>query len=294
MMQWRRPASGYKVGEDHLQDEEAMRAVEKEMLHHIHKEIFGKWHFIKTSAAKYTMAASLLLMCCSALFYMKLSKDKTNWIAVTAKKGNIKIVTLPDGSTVWLNSGSVIKFPERFGKTRDIQLINGEAYFDVKHDDNSPFIVHYGNLHARVLGTAFNVKFYKNVSDVRLTVTRGRVEVGNKAASFGVLTLNKEMIYNQKGATHLIRTVDAEKVAAWKSNEINLYSVPFNELAMRLENTYNVHINYDHEKIDHLITTIHFSNGNNLQYVLEIIKTIHHLDYMVKGKEVYLEKSLNN
>jgi transmembrane sensor len=199
MMQWRKPGSDQKVGEDHLRDEKAMHAMEKDMLHHIHKEIFGRWYFIKAATAKYAMAASVLLMCRSSLFYWKLSKTEINWIMVTAKKGNIKIVTLPDGSTVWLNSGSVIKFSEHFDKTREVQLVNGEAYFDVKHNAQLPFIVHYGALQARVLGTAFNVKFYKNINDVRLTVTRGRVEVGNKAASFGVLTLNKEMVYDQKG-----------------------------------------------------------------------------------------------
>lgn len=293
-MQRRKSGSDPKVGEDHLRDEEAMRAVEKEMLHHIHKEIFGRWYFIKTTTAKYAMAASVLLICFSALFYWKSSKNEPNWVAVTSKKGNIKIITLPDGSKVWLNSGSEIRFSERFGKTREIQLVNGEAYFDVKHDAHLPFIVHYGALHARVLGTAFNVKFYKNISDVRLTVTRGRVEVGTKVASFGVLTLNKEIVYDQKQDTHLIRTIDAEKVAAWKSNEINLYSIPFDELVTRLENIYNVHINYDHNHIDHLITTLHFSSNNTLPYVLDIIKTIHHLDSDLKGKEVYLSKQVNN
>ncbi|WPU94351.1 FecR domain-containing protein [Mucilaginibacter sabulilitoris] len=291
MMEWRKPASGNKTGEDHLQDEEAMLAVEKEMLCNIHKEIFGKWYFIKTTAAKYTMAASLLLMCCASFFYARFSKTDINRITVVVKKGNIKMVTLPDGSTVWLNSGSIIKFPEQFGKTREIQLINGEAYFDVKHDSHSPFIVHYGHLHARVLGTAFNIKSYKNIHDVRLTVTRGRVEVGNKAASFGVLTLDKEIIFDQKKGTHRIRTVDAEKIAAWRSNEINLYNVPFDELIMRLESIYGIHVNYDQTNTNHLTATIHFTGGNTLQYVLEIIKTIYHLNYDIKGKEVYLKKS---
>jgi ferric-dicitrate binding protein FerR (iron transport regulator) len=295
MIQRRKPGPGHNPGDNHLQDEKAMLAIEKEMLHNIHKEIYGKWHFIKTATAKYAIAASLVLMCSAALFYFKLSvKDKAAMIAVTTKKGNLKTITLPDGSTVWLNSGSTIKFPERFGKTREIQLVNGEAYFDVKHDSTSPFIVHYGRLHAQVLGTAFNVKFYKNISDVRLTVTRGCVAVGNKTENLGLLTHDKEMVYEQEKATHHIRIIDAEKVAAWKSSEINLYSVSFSELVMRLENTYGVHVNYDHKKNDHLITTIHFSNNNTLSYVLEIIKTIHHLDYVLKGKEVYLAKNENS
>ncbi len=295
MIQRRKPGPGHNPGDDHLQDEKAMQAIEKEMLHNIHKEIYGRWHFIKTSAAKYVIAASLVLMCSAVLLFFKLSvNNKAAMITVTAKKGNLKTIILPDGSTVWLNSGSTIKFPERFGKTREIQLVNGEAYFDVKHDNTSPFIVHYGRLHAQVLGTAFNVKFYKNISDIRLTVTRGCVAVGNKTENFGLLTHDKEMVYDQEKATHHIRTIDAEKVAAWKSCEINLYCVSFSELVMRLENTYGVHVNYDHKNNDHLITTIHFSNNNTLSYVLDIIKTIHHLDYVLKGKEVYLAKNGNN
>ncbi|MBB6107502.1 FecR family protein [Mucilaginibacter lappiensis] len=291
MTLWRRPDPGDKVGEEHLRDEEAMHAVEKEMLRNIHKDILGRWHFFKTTTARYTIAASLLLMCCCGLLYKKLSaNDEANWIAVSSPKGNIKNIQLPDGSTVWLNSGSILKFPEHFGKTREIELVDGEAYFDVKHDDHSPFTVHYGRLHARVLGTAFNVKFYKNISDVRLSVTRGRVEVGNKSSSFGVITLGKEVVYDQKAGTHQIRLIDAEKVSAWKSNEINLYSIPFDELVMRLENIYNVHINYDHTRVNHLTTTIHFSRVNTLPYVLNIIKTIHHLDYDINGKEIYLRK----
>ena len=293
-MAWRKPGPGGKVGEEHLWDEEAMRTVEKEMLYNIHKEIFGWWHFIKTTTAKYTMAASLLLICCSGLLYKKLSTNgEANWITVSSPKGNIKNIQLSDGSTVWLNSGSILKFPEHFGKTREIELVDGEAYFDIKHDDHSPFTVHYGRLHARVLGTAFNVKFYRNINDVRLSVTRGRVEVGNKLSSFGVITLGKEVIYDQKAGTHQVRAIDAEKVAAWKSNEINLYSIPFDELVMRLENIYNVQINYDHDRINHLTTTIHFSRANTLPYVLDIIKTIHHLDYDIKGKEVYLERNVD-
>jgi hypothetical protein len=62
---------------------------------------------------------------------------------------------------------------------------------------------------------------------------------------------------------------------------------------LRLENIYNVHITYDHDKLNALPTTIHFSNNDNLQQVLEIIKTIHRVSYTIKGKEVFLEKTHN-
>lgn len=290
-----RPRVKPKADEAHLQDEVAMQAIEKQMLDKIHKEIYGKWYFIKTTSGRYTIAASFVLLCCSIIFGLKLSfKSKTTWFSVSAEKGHINIISLPDGSTVWLNAGSVIKYPDKFGETRDIQLINGEAFFDIKHDDNSPFIVHYGSLHARVLGTAFNIKYFKKLSDVRVTVTRGRVEVGKGANSFGVLAHDNEISYDQRTNHYILQKVDAGKIAAWRTNEVNLYGVSFAELMLRLENIYNIHIAYDHKELDPLLTTIHFSNADNLQQVLEIIKTIHKVNYTIKGKEVLLEKIHNN
>jgi len=295
MIKWLRPGSKPKAGEAHLQDEPAMRAIEKQMLNNIHKEIYGKWYFIKTTSGKYAVAASIVLLCCSIALGLKLSsKNKITWSSITAEKGHINIVTLPDGSTVWINAGSTIKYPDKFGKTRNIQLVNGEAFFDIKHDENTPFIVHYGSLHARVLGTAFNIKYFKKVSDVRVTVTRGRVEVGKGANSFGILAHDNEISYDQRSDHYTFQKVDAASIAAWRTNEVNLYDVSFAELMLRLENTYNIRITYDHNQLDALLTTIHFSNADNLQQVLEIIKTIHKVDYTIKGREVLLEKKHRN
>ncbi|WDF75700.1 FecR domain-containing protein [Mucilaginibacter sp. KACC 22773] len=294
MIKWLKPGHKPIGGEAHLHDEATMQAIEKQMLNAIHKEIYGKWYFIKTTSGKYAVAASFVLLCCSIALGLKLSlKNKINFVTVAAANGHINIVDLPDGSKVWLNSGSTIRYPDKFDKTREIQLINGEAFFDIKHDEHSPFIVHYGSLHARVLGTAFNIKYFKKLSDVRVTVTRGLVEVGKNRESFGVLARDNEVSYDQLSNQHIIRKVDSRKIAAWTTNEVNLYDVSFAELMLRLENIYNVHIAYDHAKLNTLPTTIHFSNNDNLQQVLEIIKTIHRVNYTVKGKEVSLEKIPN-
>lgn len=294
MIKWLKPDHKPVSGEEHLQDEAAMKAIEKQMLNNIHKEIYGKWYFVKTTPGKYAMAASFVLLCCSIALSLKLTfKNKINFVTVAAANGHINIVALPDGSKVWLNSGSTIRYPERFDKTREIQLINGEAFFDIRHDEHSPFIVHYGSLHARVLGTAFNIKYFKNISDVRVTVTRGLVEVGKAHESFGVLARDSEVAYDQLSNRHIIHKVDSRKIAAWTTNEVNLYNVSFAELALRLENIYNVHIAYNHDQLNALHTTIHFSNNDNLLQVLEIVKTIHRVSYTIKGKEVVLEKIHN-
>ncbi|MGN6180863.1 MAG: FecR family protein [Mucilaginibacter sp.] len=273
-------------GEDHFYDEQVMNAIEKDMLKNIHKSIRRDWHFLKLRTLNYTVAASVLLCCACTFIYLQYKRAADKLISVTANKGHISLVLLPDGSKVWLNSGSTLTYPQTFDRIRSVELVNGEAFFDIKHNQHHPFIVHYGNLHAEVLGTSFNIKYYKKLNDVRVTVVTGLVEVGDEKRSFGLVSPNKEIIYDQKTSKHNSRLINSQKVAAWKIREINLFDVPFEDLMLTIENVYNVKVNHDRDRMNDVITTIHFSSGDDLKQVLEIIKTIHGLDYVINGKEV--------
>ena len=279
-----------ELKEDHLFDEEVMKQLEAEMLSDIHQQIFSepkaKVRHIKrfSVAAILLMAAAVTLVC-----YHSLKKEKVNWLTVSAPVGTMKVIQLADGTRVWLNSGSSIKYPEHFGKTRNIELLNGEAFFDVKHDDKSAFIVHYADLHTQVLGTAFNIQYYKNINDIRVTVARGKVEVGSKKESFAVLTVDKEIVYHPDTHTHLVRTIDSRKVSDWMNKQVNLYNIPFDELILKIKNIYNVKVMYDPAKITGA-TTIHFSTDDSLGEVMEMIKTIHYVKYTIKGKEVWINR----
>lgn len=275
-------------GEDHFNNEHIMNAIEKDMLKNIHRRIHGKWYLFKLNSISYAIAASVLLCCTLPFLYLRMNSTPEKTISVTANTGHISLVSLPDGSKVWLNSGSTLTYPAAFGKIRSVELVNGEAFFDVRHDERHPFIVHYGHLHAQVLGTSFNVKYYKKLNDVRVTVVTGLVEVGTENQSFGLVSPDKEIIYNQKTSAHNSRLINSQKVAAWKAREINLFDVPFEDLMLTIENVYSVKVNYNHKKMKDVITTIHFSSTDELKQVLEIIKTIHGLNYTINGKEVDL------
>jgi len=285
-----RPKSWDDIGEDHLYDKKIMKAIEKSMLSNIHKHIKEDKRFFKTRTFKYAVAAALLLFISIGLLLVSRQQDSSKLLSITALKGRISIISLPDGSKIWLNSGSTISYPEKFAKIREVRLVNGEAFFDIKHDNSRPFIVRYGNMHVQVLGTAFNVKYYTKLNDVRVTVVRGLVEVGDKTRSFGMITPDKEIIYDQKKDTHSARQINSQKVAAWKAREVNLYDVPFEDLMLTLENIYGIKVKYDQVKMKEVITTIHFSSTDDLKQVLEMIKTIHGLNYTIEGKEVSLEK----
>lgn len=249
-------------------------------------------HRIKVQARrkivfKVSSAICVLLLTAAALFWYQY--QKVTWVIVTTEAGNMKKIELPDSSVVWLNAGSTLRYPATFHKQRDIQLVEGEAYFDVKHCPSRPFIVHYGNIHTAVLGTAFNIQFYKKLSNIRVTVVRGKVEVGSQKESYGMLIRNQQLEVRPHLQKRVLLNVDAGKVADWKNNLVNLYNVPFDELALRIGNSFNVHVNYSHDQANKL-TTIHYSSAYRLEDVLRMIADIHGLNYQINGKEVWLKR----
>ncbi|WAC40389.1 FecR family protein [Pedobacter sp. SL55] len=197
-------------------------------------------------------------------------------------KNQTKEIVLPDGSSVVMNANTSLSYQRNWWSSKRNTELNGEAFFKVKHDDHSVFTVHYGKLYAKVLGTSFNIKAYNDLSEARVTVISGKVEVGDMNGKFDLITPNKENIYQKKTDKHLTRLVDAQKVANWSSNEINLFDVPFSEMIFTLENLYNVKIDCPQsilDAADH--TTIHFKKTDKIENALGIICLIHNLDYKI-------------
>eukprot|EP01132_Coremiostelium_polycephalum_P022666 gene22666-26912_t len=131
-------------------------------------------------------AASILLLSMVLLLWQRI-KQSTEQISATAKAikyaeaksgyGQVLKIVLADSSTVWLNSGSRLRYPEKFnGSSRELYL-EGEAFFNVVHKKSQPFIVHSGALNTQVLGTSFNIKAYKNSAQLKVSVATGKVGI---------------------------------------------------------------------------------------------------------------------
>jgi ferric-dicitrate binding protein FerR (iron transport regulator) len=153
------------------------------------------------------------------------SKPVVQYNTLTTPLGGKYQLILPDGSKVWLNAASSIRFPTAFaGKEREVQ-ITGEVYFEVTKDAEKPFKVKEGNLVIEVLGTHFNVNAYSNEPDVKVTLLEGSVRVsqlalnGNgKVQSSQLLQPGEQMQVKQNGKIQLIENANINKVIAWKNN----------------------------------------------------------------------------
>ncbi|ANH83567.1 hypothetical protein A8C56_23645 [Niabella ginsenosidivorans] len=155
------------------------------------------------SRLKYLLAAaSVAAIVLLSVFYF-VNRDKVNAkdVVVATRPGSKSSMKLPDGSVVWLNAGSEISYGKDFGKTsRDVKL-SGEAYFDVTHDSDHPFIVHTNNFDIKVLGTAFNVKAYSSDQESETTLVRGSIELNlnNGDARKILLKPNEKLIFKSPG-----------------------------------------------------------------------------------------------
>ncbi len=158
-------------------------------------------------------------------------------------------ITLPDGSLVWLNSGSTLSYPTNFSKSRLVTLV-GEAYFEVEKNDK-PFIVStdYGDV--EVKGTSFNVKAYTDDNSFETTLEEGVVAFKVKKAENEVtLKPGEQVMKNTNGFT--VKQVETKYFTSWKDGKLLFNREPFPDFITKLERWYNVKIEYSDPKLDEL------------------------------------------
>lgn len=193
-----------------------------------------------------------------------------------------KQLTLPDGSIVWINAGSELKYPEQFdGKTREVYL-KGEAYFDIKHNASKAFIIHTGKVVTTVLGTAFNIKEDESKQTIVVTVTRGKVKVANGSKELGIITPNQQISVDLINSKAIQTQVDASDAIAWQESELHFEDITFAEAATKLEQRFNVKINFSNEKTKECRFTGTALTGKTLESILNVLCAFNNATYQTK------------
>ena len=183
-------------------------------------------------------------------------------------------LSLPDGSVMWLNSGSEVSYPQSFGKIREITL-KGEIYLDVKKD-GKPFIVKTDFGEVAVLGTKFNVSSYTG-EPFMATLVEGSVAVKDKSGSDEV-RLKPGFQYASRDGKYTVKEVPLNIYTSWKDGKMIFRREPFERVAKRLERWFNVTIELKGESIKKLwyTGTIEMESFSE---VLELIKNTTPIEY---------------
>jgi transmembrane sensor len=209
-------------------------------------------------------------------------------------------VLLSDGTHVWINSGSRFKYPVRFGKqSRDVYL-SGEAFFDVTHHEKQTFVVNTSDARIKVLGTAFNVKAYPEDLKTQTTVVRGLVSVQNiRSKGETVLIRPTQMAVIKKEAAlenmhsgnslpilKVVNRINVEAVTCWKDQLLVFADEPFEEMAMKMDRWFSVHIIIEDNKLKKERYNGKFVHNETIYQVLEAIKVTTPIRYIVKNNEI--------
>ncbi|MBP2833549.1 FecR domain-containing protein [Aquimarina sp. U1-2] len=207
---------------------------------------------------------------------------------VTTQLGAHKTITLPDGSTVILNSNSDISYAKSFSDSLRIVQLSGEAFFDVKRDTTRPFIVRTDQLKIKVLGTSFNVKSYPVDKSVETTLVTGKVEVLRKANEIPiVLAPSQKAIFDKEKKDIRINEVNSENVVAWKKGKLTFDQTPLKQVVLDLQRKYNVEFVIESDALLKYKYTGEFDNLN-LTEVLDFLKLSSSINYKIVKNKIML------
>ena len=209
-----------------------------------------------------------------------------NWIEVSTESGQQSKVSLPDGTLVWLNSGTVVKYHSD-KKERKVSL-TGEAYFEVNHSTNYPFFVEVGGAKIKVLGTKFDVSHYPDSKITEASLLSGKIEMSFDKSSKVVNVIPGEKVtYDEKTQVLSKAEYKVENNILWRQGILVFDNESFYELILKLERYYAVKFLYNKVTFEN----IHYTgtiNNLSINRVLEFINLTIPINYDIDNKMIKL------
>jgi ferric-dicitrate binding protein FerR (iron transport regulator) len=231
---------------------------------------------------------------CSFLTYFltqEYSVKNVNMVECFVPYGEKRLVTLPDSSRVWINSGSILIYPEKFtGDTRMIYL-SGEANFPVTKKPDKRFVVSTNKLNIEALGTVFNVQAYLDLPKITATLEEGKIKMETKMGAKQSLILipNEQVIYDNKNQRFTKKVIDAKRVALWKDGYLIFQEASLGDILHAIEKRYDVTVQFDSGKYEGRTFTVKFFPEETLPEILDILKGfILDFNYAIKENTIYI------
>ena len=244
---------------------------------------------IRTRINTWLRVAALFLLpvITAAGMYMYMSRNTLSPapLIVTVERGQKANITLPDGSKVWLNSQSKLTYSPNFNvKTREL-LLDGEAFFEVAHNPEKPFIVRSNDIAVEALGTAFGVKAYNEDNLISSILLRGKVRVTTPDGE-SILKPNERIMYDKTTRKKIkSRVINSKDFKGWIHNELRYENVSLEDIAKDIQRIYNVNVLFANERLKNQRFTGSVNN-NSLESMLSIITLTSPVSFHVKDQQV--------
>jgi len=281
---------------------------------------------VRSSKRRWMVAFSMLAIVITAacIYYLSgtagITKETETTQAkhqISTKNGSKTSLVLPDGTKVWLNSGSQLVYDKNYGnKLREVSLI-GEAYFDVVKNPERPFLIHTSKMDVKVLGTAFNVKCYPGEKTTETSLVRGSIEVSLKDRQEKIMLKPNEKLVISNEDFSKLKTGEATAAnipvkknekpiisvshltllpadntvieTAWVQNRLIFNGESFEDVALKMERWYNVKIDFDEEMLRDEKLTGNFERETVVE-ALNALRLVASFTYTIKNERITIYK----
>ena len=205
---------------------------------------------------------------------VRLADDsRLEWTEARTAYGETRRVELSDGTSVWLNAGSRIVYPERFSGGSRTVFFSGEAYFDVAENRRKPFEIKTGESLVRVLGTEFDLKSYDEDDGIEVALVEGKVEfVPGSGASDGISMSPGDAVSFDRNGKKISRTrFDVNGYSSWKDGNLYFKNCPLSDIVQQLERRFDTEIIIMTDSLRHIPYHMAFVNNESIDDILKII-----------------------
>ena len=245
------------------------------------------------------LAAALLLLVSLPLAFRAGSRshhepEAVVWQEITVPVAQTRILRLPDGSTLALNAGSRVTWPDRFqGGSREI-FLDGEVMANVAHDPETPFIIHCGEVNVRVHGTSFDLKAYRDATMMEVMLKEGSVSMdipsvdGRREVK---LTPGDIAQFDRSEGGVTLSRVSAEGYKNFADNgALSFINTPLSDIVADLERVYGAHLIVADPSIASQRFLAFFTNGESLEEILRLLSVNGGLRYVRRSETIYIYK----
>lgn len=208
------------------------------------------------------------------------------YVEKTTDIGESLKIDLPDGSIVWLNNASKIKYLNEFdSKSRKI-FLEGEAYFEVKKDRSKPFIVYASGIRTKVLGTSFNINAYKDLSSVVVSVIKGKVAVSDSLNSFAFLEKDQQLEIDKRSKLFVKTVGKSTSVLGWKEGRLLFDQATFLEIRSVLHKKFGLVMKFENENLKNCRFTASFEKDDKPLEILDMLNLLHGTSYKIENNVI--------
>lgn len=273
------------------EEEQAARNIPSDRMY---RKIVQKIRFQRIKRISFRAAALLIPFVLLIAGYMQVEKRidffaQTDYDEITVPTGEHMQLMFQDGSKVYLNSGSHIRYPKKFSFFERRVYLEGEAWFEVAKGESWPFIVDLNCLDVKVKGTTFNVKAYPGDNKVNVSLKEGKIDVELSKNRMVSLQPGEKAVYDRSTDKCTVETYDLADASNydWRNNMLTFNNTPLEEVLKRLSQIYNIRFKMTDPHLYKYTYTL-TSNEKDLNVILSELEKITPLQFKAQGDTIFV------